>query len=455
MIEMIGKHQEKRRRHRFGFYKILLLVLVAMVAAIGAGTVYFWRYIEAYESSLPEHVIQSMEENIDYDFWERSLEGAIAPRLTEFERDGLLSSAPYLSEIRDVRFAIRHKSGESTTDSQAYVFRAGSRDIGTVRLLPSGDAGYGFTLWEAGDIELLDSFVEGLSRSISITASQNAQVEVNGVPVSQEYRKDCDVEYAAAYRIDGIFGEPEVSVFEFDGTRSTPYYAENGEYLYPVIIPFAREYSFIVPEGAVVLVDGEAVSREYITDGGIVPDIFIGFIEPESVPLKLQRYEFELEGLYLEPTVTVTDAQGAELLRTVSEDGEISYTEEFSLEYEELYAEGVEAFVRAFVRFGANIGNNATGNFANLSGYMLRNSDLYRRTQASLEGMIWIHNATVEFNSLEIDCFRPYGDEYFSCEVRYNVTNRTNYEAREVEGNYEVLFVLSGGKWLAAKMDNL
>jgi len=451
---MTRNHHGERRRHRFGFYKILLLIFVAFLAAICAGTVYFWRYIEAYESSLPEHVIQSMQENIDYDFWERSLEGAIAPRLTEFERGGAFPSVPYLSEIRDVRFTIRHKSDESTAESQAYVFRAGSRDIGTVRLIPSGDEGYGFTLWEAGDIELLDSFVEGLSRTLSITASQNAQVEVNGVPVSQDYRTDCDVEYGAAYQIDGIFGEVEVSVVEVDGKRSTPYYAENGEYFYPVTIPFARKFSLIVPEGTVVLADGEKVSRDKITNEEIVPSIFIGVVEPEMVPLKLQRYEFELEGLYLEPTVTVVDAQGTELLPVISEDGEISYREEFSLEYKERYMAAVEEFIRAYIQFGANIGNNASGNFANLSGYMLKSSELYRRTQASIEGMIWIHNATVEYNSLEIDCFRPYGDGYFSCEVRYNVTNRTNYEAREVEGNYEILFVLSEGKWLVAKMDN-
>ena len=83
---------------------------------------------------------------------------------------------------------------------------------------------------------------------------------------------------------------------------------------------------------------------------------------------------------------------------------------------------------------------------------MLRGSELYRRTQASIEGIIWVSGTTVEYNSLEIDNFRPYGDNYFSCQARYNITNRTYYEAREVEGDYEILFVLSGGKWLAVKM---
>ena len=450
--EPAGAMSVAPRRRRSKFYKVLLVFAIVMLAAICAGAVYFWRYIDAYEASLPEHVIESLQEIIDNVYWEMKVEEAIAPLLTEFESEDLIYLQPYMSVVRDAVYSIRQKSDESTDDLLVYIVRAGARDIGIVRLVPSESAGYGFTMWEVGSVELLDSYTQPLSRSVSITVSQNAEVDVNGVPVSQEYRTDCDVEYGATYMIEGIYGELEVSVVEFNGRKSSPDYAEDGEYIYPVISQFSRKYDFIVPEGVNILVDGEKVPPASITDSLITPAIFEDVVDPADSPQIMVRYEFELKGLYTEPDVTIDDPLGRELKSSVSADGTVSYYEGFSEEYKTLYSGTVEAFIRAYVRFGANIGNSAEGNFSNLSGYMLRGSDLYRRTQASIEGMIWVSGTTVEYNSLEIDNFTQYGDSYFSCEVRYNITNRTYYEAREVEGNYEVLFVLSGDKWLAVKM---
>ena len=442
-------------RRRFGFYKALLLFVMVMIVAICAGTFFLWGYIEAYEASLPEHIIQSLQDNIDYDFWERSVAEALVPLLTEFESDGNIPPEQYRAMIRDVRYTVRQKSDEGTADALVYIIRAGPRDIGIARLVPTQDLGYGFSRWEVGSIELLDSFVGDLSKAVSITASQNAQVEVNRVPVSQDYRVDCDIEYGATYLIPRIFGEVEVSVSEFDGRKSVPYYAQNGDYLYPVISPFTRKFNIVVPVGSALYLDGRVVPQEYITNNSIIPGIFAGVVEQSTVPLLLRRYEFEISGLYSEPILTALDPQGGELLCETSRDGEIVFNTAYSPEYKARHEAAVEAFIRAYVRYGANIGNSIEANFANVSGHMLPGSELYARVWASMDGIMWVSGATVEYHSLEIDNFRPYGDRYFTCEVRYKITNRTYYEAREVEGNYEILFVLSGDRWLAAKMVNL
>jgi hypothetical protein len=66
--------------------------------------------------------------------------------------------------------------------------------------------------------------------------------------------------------------------------------------------------------------------------------------------------------------------------------------------------------------------------------------------------MEWVGATSVHYNALEIDSFRPYGANYFSCEVYYDITNRTPFGVREFEGRFEILFVLSGGRWLAVNM---
>ena len=442
---------EKKKR-RPGFYRVLLMVMAAFLVLIAVGTFVFWKYIEAYEISLPDHVIKDLQENIDYDFWENAVYEALTDYLSEFEKDKELSSEPYLFKIRDVKYTIREKSEEKSSDSLVYIIRAGSADIGTVRLIPARKVGFGYNMWEIGSIELLDSFIGTLGRSITVTASQNAQIELNGIPVSQEYRTDCIFEYGATYKIKDIYGVVEVKVFEWNGQESMPYHVENDEYYYRIIKPFSREFNVLVPEGSHLFVSDVLVSTDNIAEKMIVPAIFEGVIDPSKVPLLLERYVFEQDGFYAEPVVTATDTQGELLISSTNERGEISFNKDFSTESKTQHSSAVEAFIRSYVRYSANIGNNIDANFANLSGYILQGTELYGRVQGSLGGVMYVSGTTVEYDSLEIDNFRQYGDDYFTCEVRYSLTHRTHYEARKVDASYELLFVKSGGRWLAAKM---
>ena len=441
--------QNTRRRRRLGFYGILLLVFAGFIIAIGVGALIFREYIKAYEDSRIDYIIKQLQDNIDYGFWEQNAENAISARLTEFETGGPVPLSPHLSQIRDVRYVLRQKSDESAAEAPVYIIRAGSRDIGIVRFIPTESVGYGYYRWDVGSIEFLDGFVDDFSKSIHIIASQNAQVLVNGVPVSQGYRIDCEYEYGAAYLINGIFGDIDIEVFEFDGTESSPYHIEHDWYFYPITIPFTREFNIIVPEDAAVYADGEQIDYRRITDDSIEPSVFYGAVEPADVPVHLNRYEFEMVDVYTEPVITVLDAQGRALSPQESADGETMYAAEFSSLYKEQYSETVETFIRAYINYSANVGGNIGGNISNLNNYILRNSELYRRVQSSRPAMEWVGATSAVYNSLEIDNFMPYGDSYFSCEVSYDVTNRTHGGIRELVGRFEVLFFLSGGRWLA------
>ena len=451
-----AKHSRPKRR-RIGFYGILILAVVFLFAVIGVGTVFLWGYVEAYEDSRIEHVIDYLQGNIDYEYWERSAEIAIASRLTEFESGGAVPIQPHLAKIRDVHYDFRQKTDESTPEAPVYIIRAGARDIGVVRFVPTTDIGYGFNMWEVGSIEFIDTFVDTFYRSIRITASVNAEVEVNGVPVSSGYLDDYEVEYGVTYLIDRIFGDVHISVTEFDGRVSDLSSVENGWYVYPITIPFSKDYNIVIPDDCTVFVDDEPVTRDKITDDAIVPEVFIGAIDPSDIPVFMHRYEFSLSGLYLEPNIAVVDPQGRELTPSLSYDDasdrfELFYIGGFSPEYRELYTGVVEAFIRAYVNFAANVGGNVETNITRLNEHVLRGSELYSRIQATKSAMEWVGGTTVVYNSLTIDNFRPYGDSYFSCEVRYDITNRINRGNRELLGSFEVLFKESGGRWLAVNM---
>jgi len=440
------------KRRRFGFYRAILLIMIVLFVAIGAGTRYLWGYISAYEGSRLENVIEYLQDNVDYEFWQKNVENALRSRLTEFETGKAVPIQPYLHKIHDVRYILRQKSDETTAEAPVYIIRAGALDIGIVRFIPTQSIGHGFFQWDVGNVEFLDSFVDTFCRSIAITASANAIVLVNDIPVSRDYYVDCEFDYGVTYMIHGLYGDVDISVIEFDGRESGLLHSENGWFLYPITVPFAREYNIVIPEDGIILVDGEPVSADKITDDRIVPEVFIGAIDPAFVPAYLHRYEFELDGLYVEPVVVAVDAQGRELLSEESNDAGLRYANEFSAGYKEQHSATVERFIRAYVDFAANIGGNTNENITNLNEYVLRNSELYRRVRSARSSMEWVGGNSVTYNGLEIDNFRPYGDKHFSCEVNYSITNRTRYGTRELEGRFEVLFELSGGKWLAVNM---
>ena len=449
--DLLRKISRKSSKRRFGYYRVLLLVYVVLLAAICAGTVVFWKYIEAYEISRHEHVIQSLRENIDYDFWVRCMETALSSQLSVFEADRPLPSSRHLARIYDARFTFRQKADETTIQAPVYIVRAGANDIGVVRLVPGGSAGFGLNMWDVGSIEFLETFVSNLAKSVSITASQNAVVKINGIQVPQEHLVECEYEYGATYLVHGIFGDVSIEVFEHDGSLSESYYAENDTYLFPIIRPFFRSFSILLPTNSALYIDGQLVSQEKISTSDIIPEIFEGEIDINNIPLFLSRYEFEQGGFYNEPLVTAT-YKDIELLPQVFDNGDIHFDMPFSSELNLTHAATAEAFIRAYVRFGANIGGDVSANYSAVSRLMLRNTDLFRRTTSAIATMEWFGGAPLEYRLLEIDNFRSYGEEFFTCEVRYNITQRTNFEMREIDGHFEILFILSGGNWLAAKI---
>jgi len=443
------KNQKVKSKHRF--YKILLLCISIMLVFIFAGMVYFWGYLSSYEESRLDNLIQSMQNNIDYSFWERSAINALSARYTEFE-SGDAPLIPHLHRIRDVQYSFRQKIDEDSSEAPVYIIRAGAKDIGVVRFIALKDIGHGFYNWEVESIEFLDSFIEGLYRSVSITVSQNAEVFINGVYVSQDYRVNCDFEHGATYLINNLYGEIEVSVIEFDGQASTPVFDENNEYFFSIIIPFTRHFNIIAPRGISLSVDGEHISTEYIKDNQIGLPIFARMFRPGEAPMVLQRYEFEKGGFYVEPVVTATDTMGVQLDSYISGNGDLVFIEASSVEYEDLHGGLVRDFVQAYFNYAANVGDDLRANFAAIGDFMVRDSILYSRMSNSYLRFIDTGSSTFTVNSLGFESFIPYDGLYFTCEVFYDLTLHTTEQAEERAGSLVILFTQHDGRWLVLDM---
>jgi len=424
-----------------------------MVAGIFIGAFFFWGFIHSYEVSRADHLLLAFKEDIDYSFWESKVEEAIAARLTEFENNPRSVMASHIHKIRDARFTIRQLFDESTDDTLVYAIRAGAADIGILRIVAGESAGYGFHFWEVGSVELLDAFVDGLARSIFITASANADVLVNGMLVSQDFLIDSQYEYGATYMIDSIFHDiVEIDVVELDGRISLPVYSENDEYFFPISLPFSRRFIVEIPENFSVFIDEELVSGEYITDDQILLPIFEDIFQPGDAPLRYVRYEVERGGFFLEPSVSIRDPQGEEQEYEISDYGTLINTVIFSEQLKAQHEADVEAFMQAYIRYFTNWDRAARRSLETASNYMVRDTALLERLQSALRTIELSRTISVTQNSLDIDNFIAYGDNYFSCDVTYSVTVRNAVTTFELEQRYQILYQLSGDRWLVLHM---
>ena len=443
------------KRRSYGFLIFLSVFALLALGGICAGAVYLWGYLESYEISRPEHIIDHINENTDYDFWLNSAESALAKRLTHFETDASAALRPHLHHILDVRYSIRQRPEESTDDLFVYTVRAGAADIGIIRFKPMERVGHGFYIWGVDSMEIMDSFLDPLSRSITITASQNAQVVVNGLIVPEELRIECDFAHGKTYQINNLFGEVTVKVIEFDGQIPEALFMQHDEYYFPITIPFDVSYNFIVPYGARVYADGERISTDNITDSIVSSTIFRWIVNQSQVPeIAINRYEFGFNYLYVEPVITVTDAWGTELKSFTSDDGEIIYQEEYSETLKAEHEETAKNFMQAYVRFSSNVGGEPRTNLATLGNYMQRSSTLYRHLQNAITTRTWTQISQVTFHEIEADKFRQYGDNYFTCEISYSLTHRGAAASgnNEMQMRYKILFERSGNRWLVVNV---
>ena len=441
----------KKKRKKIGFYKILLLCIALLLIVLVGGAVYLWGYFEAYEASRLENLIMEMQRNIDYDFWENEALSVMQARYTYFE-SGDTPFAPHVHRIRDALYILRENSSESTLDAPVYTLRAGARDIGTVRFSKASSVGHGLYEWEVDSIDFLESFIDGLDRSVSITVSQNAEVFLNDILVSQDYRVECDFEHGASYLIDGLFGDIDVIVKEFDGSVSQPEYASETNYIFLILVPYSQHFRVITPEGSSVFADGELVTDDKITASQITPAIFERFYRFDEAPVRLERYDFELDGLYAQPIIYATDAHGTVLPLRITEDGEYVFSVAPSAECKELFSLLAEEFIMAYFMLNANVGNNVNANFRAVADYVVRISALHTRLQYTYPRWTDAGSTEVTVNALVIDDFRPYGDGYFTCEIFFDVTVHDEQQTQDHMGGFEVLFIATNDGWLVLDM---
>ena len=459
------QQERKLRRSRRNWRTFLVIYSLLFLAAGAFGCWVLFRYCESYEASLPEHVMDDFMASATEDQWYAYIRGGTKLPDSDFEDIGAIFDAYYDAAIRGQKLSYWKKPDEFTDETPVYKVRGGGMDLAVVRLAPKGvhAAGFGRELWQVNAVESVLALDHLESVTVEIDAPRGDPVYLNGVPVGEKYltgeaapapgmieleSRFSVVPSFARYRVD-MYGE--ITVTDKDGRALAPIRSDDGKSV-RFVAPEDEFYSFTVraPENVTVTVSGAALNADDAvkTEPGILAglDAYAG-----SAAYRTLTYSFD--GLYTRPEITA-EMNGKTLTPLINEKGELIFFPAQDDALAEKMRPVAEQFFQSYIDYSGKAYN--AGRHNALLNRILPDSELYSYVRDSRDAMIWASATEVHYDELTFADFFPVGDDCFTCTIRY----KADFEAKswyqqysyDLQNAYEMAFVRSGNRWLAAAM---
>ncbi|MBR6115698.1 MAG: hypothetical protein IKQ10_11090 [Oscillospiraceae bacterium] len=455
------KLQRSKKRWRL----FLLIYTLVFLTAGAVGCVVLYRYSDAYERSIPEHVMDDFMAATTQDQWYAYIrQGAELPE-SAYEDTAAIFDEYYDAAIRGQKFTYWKNMAEYTADTPSYKVRGGGMDLAVVRLSPKGEnaAGFGRQLWQVSEVVSVLQLDHLESVTVEVDAPRGDPVYINGVPLGDdaltgeaapapnmsalEGRFDT-VPSFARYRVK-LHGD--ITVTDKNGRALSPIRTEGSA----VVRYVAQEdelYSFTVraPDCVTVTVCGAELTAE---DAASAEDGILGGLNAYTGGAGYKTLTYSFDGLYTPPEITGS-MDGRTLTPIANEKGELFF---FPAQDDALAAQvrpRVQEFFNNYINYSSQIYNVARHHA--LLGCILEGTELYSYVRDSRDAMIWASATRVTYDELTFADFCPVGPDCFTCTIRYkadfNATSwYTNY-SYDLRNAYELAFVRSGNAWYAAAM---
>lgn len=193
MAKYVKKKKKNGKIGRILFNLFLIIYIGAGLYGINYGLQFFWNYMDSYEQSRYQHVVNAYWEQLNADYVADQCGDLIA------QVDHYLQPEEECREIivDAVGEKITHaKKGSECTDTHlSYVIRSGSRVIGTATFDVVSEDQYGFPRWEFSGDSFDMSYLIG--ESVGVTAPHDHPVFVNGVQLDDRYVTESGIQYEA------------------------------------------------------------------------------------------------------------------------------------------------------------------------------------------------------------------------------------------------------------------
>lgn len=432
--------KNKFRKNKSGKNKFAVgfsIYMLSLFCVVLVGLALFWRRMDAYEQSRPEHEMEALLARTDGIYWRGIL---VEQGVGEHYADTL--------ELENTSF---YKRMDFYTDEEpVYGIRFGKVDMLIVRLKEGQELSFGYHLWQVGGIDVLES-------SLCIYAPSDAVLRVHG----QELDRDCliqenvqelslgifeqnrqDIGGLARYQPRHIYDMDGVTVEDSTGNLLELSYSSGNSYYYP---PLTDDYTITVPTGSTVTVngivlDGENASAETRSNGDFegIED-FLPFVPGQDV--------YRLEGLIMPPEVTVKTAAGNRLVSAV--DGR-DYLYEIEDEIPEALSEYVMDVFDAYVAYSGNRDGNLAKNYYRYMSFLVPDSEAAKRAYQAQSSLQWAAGRDTRLKSAGIRKYAAYSDELFACQINFSLVN----EETEDTNAYLFIFCKYNGEWRVVRILN-
>ena len=453
-----------KKKKKFGL--ALLIYALVLLVVIGAGMFLLWKYVDAYERSRPEHVVDAFMASVDETYWENLTESSTAMfPTTDFENSNDIARQCF-EAVRGQLYTYRKRAADSTEDAPAYTIRVGGNDFAKLTLRRYGSAGFGFSTWVPDTVELLPEFVPQ-ARTVTITVPTGSQITLNGVAVPDRMITETSVcaelseleksftttvPTMSVYSVEGLYGNLDVKVNDPTGRELVPSYADGTLYTYELYVGETHSVTVIAPNTAEVKVNGAVLTEDYITATeplqllSRVTEYLPGGTLPQMCTYTVTGIVSEIE------SVTAKDADGKALTGLQAEDGSWSFAWGGGT-IPSARMERVRSFMGAYLDFSADVYDATDTNWSNIQTYLVPDGDAYQRFEFALDGLDWTQSSEAILNSCSVLSYAEFGENCFVVRVTMNSTvTRANGDTTE-DNTFDVVFVQSDGEWLVETME--
>jgi len=409
------------------FLKSLIIYSAILVVVIAAGLLVLRSFLVSFEASRPDNAAEEFILSSGKEYFLEGAQEAIRQGFNEFSDKNAALSDYGIDSAKELVWQSR--GGDE--NFRYYDVKIGSSRFASVTLQPGEDVGFGMNSWEVKECK----FSPGSETKLTLVLPVGAHAEINGIAVSNDYYSSADeIQAAKKHEFDLL---PEADVYTVTGLRgpsTVKAFDANGEELEPEelskntiqFIPQAEHgFSFYTVPQAEVYVNGEKLNAEYSTE------------EFDYIYSGVSLAHYECSELFSEPDISVL-VNGNEVQSTELSIGEC-FIPDASPEPSEEIKLFIEKFIKKYSEFSSNLGEDSYGNFSALSEYLLKGSELYKRTEESRDTIIWREGRAIKHKIIESYDFMPMLDGSFICYVHYAAT--VTYEAGTED--YDTTYILS------------
>ena len=446
--------------------RFLIVWALVLLLLGGAGCYLLYQYLGVYEVTRPDPVMDDFIKNTELTEIIDMAKENIPFELTEFEDPCDLYTS-YVEAI-DLSRAVNYRvnSDKSEPEHIVYDVRSGPNLICEVFLEPDGDTpGFGRNYWSVSGVQAakITDFLSSVTAQIETVSG--TELALNGVSLTETYlsgkpeaiqdltRYEAEMEnppHFLTYEVGPLYGE--ITLTDANGGSVAPEgEVHDGQVVYHTF-DGKQDLTITAPDDLPVFINGVELSKDDSVSSTL--GVFKG-LELYTGDADCLTTNYRIEGLYLTPTVTAVDFDGTEVTPIATSGDTLLFFHHGEPETEALMYSVAESFFNAYMEYSAHAFEYTR--YANLLNKILPQSDLYQYVFRSQEAMYWASGTQTEYNDLQYENFHMVSPYCFTCTVIYSadMTAKNWYEqySYKLENAYELSFVSTNGRWLAAGMN--